>query len=159
VGHHSALAPINDRFQSLLAMAPRYSPKLEIRQAADADAFEGGRRATRELLRSGFRPTAIMCVNDFMAVGVLRELRQQGLRIPEDMSVTGFDNISLSEFCDPPLTTIHIPREAIGVMAFESLVGKTPEEALGGRELTVEPEFVVRGSTGPARAADSARTA
>jgi DNA-binding LacI/PurR family transcriptional regulator len=159
VGHHSALGPINDRVQSLLAMVPRYTPRLEVRHAADADGLEGGRRAARELLRSGFNPTAIMCVNDFMAVGVMRELREQGRKVPDDISVTGFDNITLSEFCSPPLTTVHIPRDTIGVMAFESLVGNAADEVPGGRELHIDPELVVRESTGPARRTDSAQTA
>jgi len=65
---------------------------------------------------------AIICVNDFMAVGVLRELREQGIRVPQEISVTGFDNIRLAEFCSPALTTAHIPREKIGQIIFESLV-------------------------------------
>ena len=151
VGHHSVLAPINDRKQCVLDMVPRFVPKLEVRHAADADSFEGGQRAARELLRSGDRPTAIMCVNDFMAVGVIRELRDQGIQVPGDISVTGFDNIKLAEFCYPPLTTIHIPRDAIGKMAFESLVADPAEHVPFGRDLIIDPEFVVRESTGPAR--------
>lgn len=149
VGHHAGLSPINDRMQSLLDMVGRYKPRLEVQHAADADSFEGGRRAARELLRSSFEPTAIMCVNDFMAVGVLRELHEQGLRVPEDISVTGFDDILLSEFVTPPLTTIHVPRETIGTVAFESLTAGP--DIGGGRELVIDPEFVVRKSTGPAR--------
>ncbi|MGH9626858.1 MAG: LacI family DNA-binding transcriptional regulator, partial [Bryobacteraceae bacterium] len=122
VGHHSVLGPLHEREQCLLDMVPRYAPKLEVRHVADTDSLEGGRRAARELLRSGHQPTAIMCVNDFMAVGVIRELREQGIRVPDDVSVTGFDNIKLAEFCYPPLTTIHIPRDVIGKMAFVSLV-------------------------------------
>ena len=58
--------------------------------------------------------TAIVCVNDVMAVGALRELRERGIRVPQDVSVTGFDNVKLSEFCYPALTTVHIPRDTIG---------------------------------------------
>ena len=57
-----------------------------------------------------------------MAVGVMRELREQGLRVPEDVSVTGFDNIRLAEFSSPPLTTVHSPREQIGHIMCENLV-------------------------------------
>lgn len=150
IGHHSALGPINDRVQSLREMVPRYSPKLEVRHAGDSDSLEGGSRAAREIMESGFAATALVCVNDFMAVGVLRYLREQKLRVPEDVSVTGFDNIKLSEFCDPPLTTVHIPRDEIGRMVFESLVpGESAQTR--GRDIRVSPEFVVRDSTGPAR--------
>ena len=58
------------------------------------------------------------------AVGALRELRERGIRVPQDMSVTGFDNIKLSEFCYPALTTVHIPRERIGHIICESLISK-----------------------------------
>jgi len=68
-----------------------------------------------------------------MAVGVLRELREHGLRIPQDVSVTGFDNIKLSEFSFPPLTTVHIPRQQIGHMAFECLV-PAHNSPWGGKE-------------------------
>ncbi len=115
------------------------------------DGLEGGREAARELLGSGFHPTAIICVNDFMAVGVLRELREQGIRVPQEISVTGFDNIKLAEFCSPALTTAHIPREQIGQIIFQSLVPDPEKEQLTGREIVIEPELVVRESTGPVR--------
>ncbi|MBC7925627.1 MAG: LacI family DNA-binding transcriptional regulator [Bryobacteraceae bacterium] len=151
VGHDSVLGPIHDRIQCLLDLVPCYTPRLEVRHAVDTDSFEGGQRAVRELLRSGPQPTAIMCVNDFMAVGVIRELRERGLRVPADISVTGFDNIKLADFCYPSLTTVHIPRDVIGKMVFESLVAGTANEIPAGRELIVDPDFLVRESTGRAR--------
>lgn len=119
---------------------------------AGADGLEGGRQAARELLASGFRPTAILCVNDIMAVGVLRELLERGIRVPEDVSVTGFDNIRLAEFCSPALTTVHIPRELIGRTMFEQLMeanhGAPSQDApeLAPRETLIDPELVVRES-------------
>lgn len=85
-----------------------------------------------------------------MAVGVLRELRENSLRVPEDVSVTGFDNIKLSEFCYPLLTTIHIPRERIGHLVFEALVPETAKGKPLGRETLIECDFILRDSTGPA---------
>jgi DNA-binding LacI/PurR family transcriptional regulator len=149
VGHHAGLSPISERRQTFLSAVARYSPRVEVRTAADADGLEGGRQATRELIGSGFRPTAIICVNDFMAVGVLRELREQGLRVPQDVSVTGFDNIKLSEFCYPALTTVHIPRDRIGHIAFENLTPDPDNRRSDGREIVIDPEFLVRDSTGP----------
>ena len=75
----------------------------------------------------------------------------RGLRVPEDISVTGFDNIKLSEFCYPALTTVHIPRERIGHLVFESLAPKGEQKPGPGRDVVIDPEFVVRESTGPAR--------
>jgi DNA-binding LacI/PurR family transcriptional regulator len=103
--------------------------------------------ATRSLLSNGDTPTALVCVNDIMAVGALRELRERGLRVPQDVSVTGFDNIKLSEFCYPALTTVHIPRERIGKLACESLLTKSDGGTID-HEMVIDPEFVVRDSTG-----------
>ncbi len=116
--------------------------------AADTDTLEGGRIATRALLGTGYQPTAIICVNDIMAVGALRELRERGIRVPNDISVTGFDNVKLSEFCYPALTTVHIPRDRIGHLVFERLTAGSG--AAEDRDIVIDPEFVLRDSTGPA---------
>jgi DNA-binding LacI/PurR family transcriptional regulator len=83
-----------------------------------------------------------------MAVGVQRYLRDQGVRVPEDVSVGGFDNIRLPEFCSPALTTAHIPRDRIGKTIFEILVSEKTRERPGGQEILIDPELVVRESTG-----------
>jgi LacI family transcriptional regulator len=149
VGHHAMLGPINERMKTVLDAVARI-PELEVQTGADADTLDGGRAATRALLDSGFLPTAIICVNDMMAVGALRELRERGIRVPEDMSVTGFDNIKLSEFCSPALTTVHIPRDRIGHIICDRLIPL--EEGRNGvdREIVIDPEFVLRESTGQA---------
>lgn len=147
IGHHVELAPLDERKKAFLETVARYSPHLEVTTEADADGPEGGRKATRQLLASGFRPTVIICVNDFTAIGVLRELRESGLRVPADVSVTGFDNIKLSEFCYPALTTVDIPRDEIGRTVFQSLL-LDKDIQQGAREVLIDPEFVVRDSTG-----------
>lgn len=150
IGHHSALGPISEREQAFIDAVSRYGAATQWKCAADQDALQGGRRALREIYASGFKPTAVICVNDYMAVGALRELRERGLKVPEDVSLTGFDNISLSEFCDPPLTTVHVPRETIGRLAFNVLVGDKNGDAQPGSEIVLDPELVLRESTGPA---------
>jgi len=150
IGHHATLGPTSERERAFIETVEKYGPAVEWRTLADRDGLEGGRQATRQLLASGFQPTALICVNDFTALGALRELRDQGLRAPQDVSLTGFDNIRLSEYCDPPLTTVDIPRDQIGRLAFAAL---NPEEERGrapGRELVIEPQVVLRRSTGPA---------
>src|SRR5438067_5563325 len=152
VGHHAVLEPINERLKSVTESAARF-PSMEVRTAADTDTLEGGRQAARALLGSGYRPTAIICVNDIMAVGALRELRERGIRVPEDISVTGFDNVKLSEFCYPALTTVHIPRDRIGHIIFDRLAPKPDKpETPAEHEIVIDPEFVLRDSTGPAAA-------
>ncbi len=151
VGHHASLGPTSERQTAFSRAVSQCSPPVEFRSVTHADGLEGGRLATKELLATGFEPTAIVCVNDFMAVGVLRELREHGLRIPQDVSVTGFDNIKLSEFSFPPLTTVHIPRQQIGHIAFESLIPGRNSLRTPGRDIVIDPEFVVRESTGSAK--------
>jgi DNA-binding LacI/PurR family transcriptional regulator len=150
VGHHSTLGPTSEREKTFLRTVSRYQ-RAEWRTVVNQDGLDGGRDAARELLDTGFDPTAIICVNDFMAVGVLRELRDRGLRVPEDVSVTGFDNIKLAEYSDPPLTTMHIPRDRIGQLVFDALVGPSERSQPSGHEVVVKAEFVERRSTGPAR--------
>jgi len=150
IGHHAILGPINERMKAVMDAVARI-PSLEVRTAADADTLEGGRIATRALLATGFEPSAIICVNDITAVGALRELRERGIRVPQDISVTGFDNVKLSEFCYPALTTVHIPRDRVGHIISDCLMPKPDATAITG-EIIIDPEFVVRDSTGPARA-------
>jgi DNA-binding LacI/PurR family transcriptional regulator len=116
--------------------------------APSEDGFAGGREAARELMRTGFAPTAILCVNDWIAIGVIRELRNQGLSVPGDISVTGFDNITMSEFCCPSLTTIHIPRAEIGRLVVAGLVPDTSDCPPAPRHIDLDPELVLRESTG-----------
>lgn len=147
VGHHAMLGPINERAKVLLESVARY-PEVSVQTAADADGLEGGRRAARALLSADPGLTAIVCVNDFMAVGVLREIRDRGLRVPEDISVTGFDNVKMAQFCCPTLTSVHIPRDQIGQIICDALL---PGEKAGiEHDIVIDPELVVRESTGPA---------
>src|SRR6478735_11383257 len=145
VGHHATLGPIHERVQALREATGRHSG-FEVETATDADSLDGGREAARTLLSRSTRPTALVCVNDVMAVGAMREVRARGLRIPEDVSVTGFDNVTLSQYAVPALTTVHIPREQIGRTIVECLMrDDVPRE----REFVIEPELIVRNSTGP----------
>ena len=149
LGHHASLGPISERLKAVFDAAARY-PDLQVETTADADTLEGGRRAARGLLDVHPRLTALVCVNDVMAVGALRELRTRGVRVPEDVSVTGFDNVTLAQFCHPALTTVHIPRDEIGRTICDVLMnrGKAPLQ----HEFVIDPELVLRDSTGPAPA-------
>lgn len=149
IGHHATLGPLNERMSAVLEAVSRHTD-IHVQTAADADTLEGGRLAARALLSTDFGPTALVCVNDIMAVGALRELRERGLRVPQDVSVTGFDNLKLSEFCYPALTTVHIPRQRIGQIICDSLIPTNGNGAAIDRAVVIDPEFVLRESTGPA---------
>jgi DNA-binding LacI/PurR family transcriptional regulator len=147
IGHHSLLGPTSERERAFVDSVARYGPDMKWRCVADRDGLEGGRNAARQLLTEGFRPAAIICVNDFTALGALRELRDQGLRVPSDVSVTGFDNIKLAEYSEPGLTSVDIPRDEIGRLACLVLAPDKDQPAAPGREIVIEPRLVVRAST------------
>ncbi|HEX7048888.1 MAG TPA: LacI family DNA-binding transcriptional regulator [Longimicrobiales bacterium] len=152
IGHHPTLGPLHDRKRTFLEAAADYAPNVQVMTVASADGPVGGQNATREILQSGFRPTAITCVNDFMAMGVIRELHAQRIAVPDDISVTGFDNIGLAEFIAPALTTVHIPREEIGHLITEALIPSRRGRQERGHEVLLETELVVRESTAPSAA-------
>jgi DNA-binding LacI/PurR family transcriptional regulator len=152
IGAPLFLRPTEARRLEFLETTARYGIESVVVTPPE-DGFAGGRAAARELLRSGFAPTAILCANDWVAVGVIRELRNQGLSVPEDVSVTGFDNITISEFCCPSLTTIHIPRTEIGRLVVAGLVPDASDNPPTPRHIFLDPELVVRESTGIAPAA------
>ena len=111
---------------------------------------EGAKAATEWLLALAEPPTAIVCYNDMTALGVLRTVRAHGLRIPDDISVVGFDDLFIASYTDPPLTTVRQPRRRMGLLAMESLLqlmqGQNPSQAI-----TVAAELVIRESSGPPR--------
>ena len=149
VGHDVTVGPLSDRLKVALDATARY-PDLQVETTVESDTLEGGRRAARVLLETHRRLTAIVCVNDVMAVGALRELRTSGLRVPKDVSVTGFDDITLAQFCRPTLTTVHIPRGEIGRTICDVLVNA--KSARSRHQVVIDPELVLRDSTGPAPA-------
>ena len=112
---------------------------------------EGGALAMQDCLQLAERPSALLCYNDMMAIGAIQTLQTAGLRVPDDCSVAGFDNISLSAYVSPPLTTFHQPKKEIGreaaLMMLRCLQAETkdaePEIKL------LRGELVWRASTAP----------
>jgi len=95
------------------------------------------------------RPTALFCENDEMAIGALKRIKQQGLRVPEDISLVGFDDIPFAAYCDPPLTTIAQPAETFGRKAVEMLIGLIEKNPMAPRHVVLPFELALRGSTAP----------
>ncbi len=106
-----------------------------------------GVNAADQLCELDELPTAIVCMNDEMAIGALQSFKAHGLRIPDDISVTGFDNIDYSSYCDPPLTTIAQPAEEMGKIAVDSLIKLIEGGALTHEEHVLDYEFITRKST------------
>ena len=95
-------------------------------------------------------PTAVMCSNDMTAIGVLNALHQEGLRVPEDLSVIGFDDIGMAQVTSPPLTTIKVSQVEIARASVDALCVSTSSlQSLGNsRKSNIRPSLVVRKSTG-----------
>lgn len=109
-----------------------------------------GLNAAFQFCNMKVRPTAVFSMNDEMAIGAMQTLKSQGIRIPEDMSVTGFDDIAYAKYSDPSLTTISQPAEEMGKMAMDMLLKVIEGEPLSQRECVLPTEFIIRKSTGPA---------
>jgi len=107
-----------------------------------------GRRAASRLLASPDRPTAIICGNDVLALGVLFECRARGVRVPQEISITGFDDLDLAANIDPPLTTIRVPAAEMGRHAAEYLLAKLEKSAVP-EKTELPAALVVRETTAP----------
>jgi LacI family repressor for deo operon, udp, cdd, tsx, nupC, and nupG len=108
---------------------------------------EGGMTAMHQLLALQPRPTAVFCYNDVTALGAMRTAHAAGLRIPHDLSVVGFDDIDLSPFFEPPLTTIAQPKRKMGEKAMQMILDLLAGETI--QDCVLPSELVVRGSTMP----------
>jgi LacI family repressor for deo operon, udp, cdd, tsx, nupC, and nupG len=112
-------------------------------------SIEAGERAVEMFLAQGQSFSALFCANDEMAIGAMRALISHGLRIPEDVSVVGFDDIRYSRYTSPPLTTVSQPKNALGREAMTMLIELLNEPEVPTRKRVLSAELVVRGSTGP----------
>ncbi|NOH96584.1 DNA-binding transcriptional regulator CytR [Vibrio sp. 99-70-13A1] len=113
--------------------------------------FEAGAQSIRQLLALPEPPTAIFCHNDAMAIGAIQEAKKLGLRVPQDLSVVGFDDIKFAQYCDPPLTTISQPRYEIGRQAMLMMLDVLKGNDVQAGSRLLETELIVRGSTAPPR--------
>jgi len=112
--------------------------------------LKGGVAGFAKLRTLAAQPTAILCSNDMTAIGVLRAAYMEDLRVPQDLSVIGLDDIDFAEFTLPPLTTIRLSRTDLARAAFEALrqQAEDPKNPNMKREFLVSTSLVVRGSTG-----------
>ncbi len=111
----------------------------------------GGRAATQQLLSLPEPPTAIFAFNDMLAIGALQALRQAGLRVPEDVSVIGFDDTYEASIVHPALTTVRQPLAEMGRMAVSQLVRLLQSQRIEALHVELATRLVVRESTGPVR--------
>jgi LacI family transcriptional regulator len=115
--------------------------------------IEGGRRAANEILatQAGDLPTAVVAANDLTAIGAIHEFEANGLDIPRDISIIGFDNIAFSALTKPALTTINLPRNELGRRAVEVLLRSIDKPTEEGQEIRIPTNLIIRQSTAPVR--------
>jgi LacI family purine nucleotide synthesis repressor len=100
--------------------------------------------AADKIIAMDEKPTAVFCFNDTMALGLMSRLQQRGIKIPDEISVIGYDNIETSEYFSPPLTTIHQPKRRVGKNAFEILLERIRNKEHERRVFEMHPEVVER---------------
>jgi LacI family transcriptional regulator len=115
----------------------------------EADAFseDAGDRALGIMLAGPARPTAVFAANDLIAVGMLQRLRRIGVRVPDDLSIVGFNDIPLAGLLEPALTTVRVPQLAMGVAGAHLLIDRLEGRPIGEIRLTLPTELVIRASS------------
>lgn len=118
--------------------------------ASGSIAVEAGRQAARQLLKQASEITAIACFNDLIAVGALQACAELGRRVPQDIAVTGFDDIELASLVTPKLTTVHVPRYRLGKELMQGLLRLIETDRADVRHTMIDLDLVVRESCGTA---------
>ncbi len=155
---HRRIAYLGDQF-GFQSDTDRFSGYRQALQRADLPFLpelvthgnggsDGGSRAMQALLALKEKPTAVFCYNDMSALGAVRTIYDHGLRVPEDISLVGFDDLAIASYMFPRLTTIRQPKEQMGRMAMESLL-KILDGTASRTDIDVEGELIVRDSSGP----------
>lgn len=115
--------------------------------------IDEGYKAGLSLLDHPVPPTAIIVINDMLAMGVMRAVSERGLRIPDDLSVASFDDIEMAAYLNPPLTTVHIDAEELGRAATRLIFRRINDPDLPPQEIFVPGHLIIRGTTGTSRSA------
>ncbi len=150
IGMISGLTHDNDRARDRVlgvreALAEHDIPAENLALIEVPYEFEYAGDAIEELLANNPRPTVVICGNDILAVGAVKRAKSMGLRVPEDISITGFDDIEVSTIIEPELTTVHIPHRKMGRIAAECLLAMRRDGSLSpSKEL--KPIIIERGS-------------
>ncbi|MFE1409451.1 LacI family DNA-binding transcriptional regulator [Streptomyces sp. NPDC085524] len=143
--------PADRRVRGFLeAMAKRGIEDPERWVIRQSYTVEGGQASVAPLLALG--ATAIVAASDYMALGAIRGVRRQGHSVPGDVSVVGYDGSAVTEFTDPPLTTVRQPADRLALEVGRSVLALVGNRDVPTGELLFDPELVIRATTGPAPA-------
>jgi DNA-binding LacI/PurR family transcriptional regulator len=114
--------------------------------SADSPTLEAGEKSVGEVLMGSARPDAVVCYNDMLALGFMKQAQAAGVRVPEQVSIAGFDDIPFARFSTPTLTTVDMQSEAMGELALERLI-ELIDGTLDASEEMLKPRLVLRQST------------
>ena len=144
-GNHDALERLRGYRDALDDSGLRRDPRFEL----DGDFTESaGYRSARLALQLQPRPTAIFAANDAMAIGAISALREDGLGVPDDIAVAGFDDIPIARYVSPPLSSVHVPIAQLGERAMDLLLGAITDANEGaGRRVVLATTLVIRKSS------------
>lgn len=138
----------NERLDGYKTALKKVGIAIDHALQAPADfSIESGFEAAGKLLALDNPPTAIFCFSDEMAIGAIKRIKQQGLRVPEDISVAGFDDLDFSSYVDPPLTTIKQPNRRFGARSTEMLIDILEDKPLQNQHITLPYDLIIREST------------
>lgn len=138
------------RREAFVDSVEKFLPSANTKLIYEGDfRFEGGRETAKKILKLKEMPTAVIAANDMMALGAMAEFKAAGMRVPEDISIVGFDDIAFASLSDPPLTTVCSPREEIGRRSVEALMKTIEKPANPGVEITIPTFLITRASTAP----------
>jgi LacI family transcriptional regulator len=150
-GSHSSDA--NERWDCMMAVAKELNlevpPELVVQIQTRTSTPEMGFGPANELIERGVEFTALVCYNDFSAIGAIRALMDHGLHVPQDVSVVGFDDIQSAAFHNPSLTTIRQPLNQMGTVAARILLQRIRGQATFPDSVPIQPELKIRESTCP----------
>jgi len=136
------------RREAFVAGIESHGTKMDPALLVESDhKIEGGAAAMTRLLKLSHRPTAVMASNDLSAIGALGAIYEAGLRVPDDISLVGFDDISFAHLTQPPLTTVRVSRSQLAETAFHALEGLLHGHGESRRDYSITTQLVVRSST------------
>ncbi len=136
--------PRKQFFQQRLTQLRMFDPRFMI---AGEFTVNGGYQGMKEFLeKTEVLPSALFASSDALAVGALRAIQEAGLNVPEDISVIGFNDVSVAKYVSPPLSTVHVPTEWMGELALATMVDVAREKAPVPRKITIGTQLVLRES-------------
>ena len=149
VGPHSKVERVSKRLEGFKAALNDYGLRFHPEWVWEREpTLVEGKEAMGRLLALSKRPTAVFAASDTLALGAMAGIRDRGLKIPDDISLAGFDDVEVSAYCNPPLTTVRVPAYEIGQMAMKILLQMIEDPSLPLRQYCLDTSLVVRSSCG-----------